>query len=225
MRHDLGLLIDRANPVCLDVGANVGQTIMLLVDNLKDPEIHAFEPSTKTFNTLQTKFKSDRIILYKYGVGSEKGVLDFNNLPNSQLSSFLIPQHFPWSKANRDYESTVEQVQVITLDQFIQEHNMNHVDLLKSDTQGYDLQVLKGAERSLLNGVIKFVLVEINQIEMYENQGTRTDIFRFLEKCGFYIIDNYDKVRHPSDNGTISWNTSLFGRRDNNSVVKYLKPF
>lgn len=225
LEHDLRLLIHAAEPLCIDVGANRGQTIDLLQGIFEKTEIHAFEPSTRMFEYLTGNYANDRVFVYNQGVGDKKGIVEFNNLSDTTMSSVLKLVNIPWSSNEKDYECELEEVQMTTIDDFVKQKNINQVDLLKSDAQGYDLNVLKGAKKSLNTKVVKYVLVEILFMEMYEKQGKYTDYFEFLESCGFYLIDLYEKIRHPEQNGTISWCTALFGRRDNDSVVQYLPPF
>lgn len=222
LSHDLPLLINNPSPTCLDVGANTGQTIDLLKGILSKPIIYALEPSSSTFQTLANNHRaSENVHLFQLGAGNENGELSINKLSTSELNSFLSPAYFPWINDDKAYEIESEKVKVTTLDDFIEKNSIAEIDLLKSDTQGYDLNVLRGAESALRGGKVKHVLVEANFFEMYVDQGHFTDIYRYLEKHDFHLIDLYEKVRNPVHNATVSWCTALFGRRDNtnNSAV------
>jgi len=217
LEHDLPLLIETSSPLCIDVGANAGQTIEFLNETFDKPTIHAFEPSSDTFTILSSKHpQSKRLHLYQKGVGLDSGEKVFNNLPNSQLSSFLEPIEFPWLNENQqdEYNISAEQLVIIKLDDFITENAFKSIDLLKSDTQGYELNVLRGASESLQKGKIRHVLIEMNFFDMYANQVNHIELFRTLEEFGFYLIDLYEKVRNPKHNNSLSWCTALFGRRD-----------
>jgi hypothetical protein len=81
---------------------------------------------------------------------------------------------------------------------------------LKVDTQGYDLEVLLGAEESLKNGLIKNVIVELNFVRMYKGQSSAKEIIDLLARYNILLIDYYEKERQ---NNTLAWCTALFGRR------------
>ena len=52
--------------------------------------------------------------------------------------------------------------------------------MLKIDTQGYDLEVLKGAKETLR--IIDFLFIEASTAKVYENQPLLSDIINFVEK-------------------------------------------
>jgi len=227
--HDLALLINTQNPVTFDVGANEGQTIDELIKYLQSPSIYAFEPSSNVYYSLRKKYTSPNIHLHHCGLGETETTLVFNNMQESTLSSFLEldaneESPFSWKTNPDDYEITTETVQVKTIDQIIEQQKISHIDLLKIDTQGYDLNVLKGAKKALEASLIKYVLVEINFVKLYKHQNNEFEIQEFLKQHDLYLIDYYEKIRRPNQCGTMSWCTALFGNRQNMDAIKYLPP-
>ena len=103
-----------------------------------------------------------------------------------------------------------ETVRIKTLDWFLEQNRISRVDLLKSDTQGYDLRVLAGASESLRRGLINNVLVELNFVRMYAGQSEPDDILNFLAQHGLFLVDYYEKVRQSQ---TLAWCTALFTKR------------
>ncbi|MDQ4077233.1 MAG: FkbM family methyltransferase, partial [Chloroflexota bacterium] len=160
--HDLRVTIANPRPVCLDIGANEGQTITLLQRVFDDPTIHAFEPSHKLFQLLQSKNFGVRVSLHNVALGKEPAKREFINYEKSGLSSFLaldVHGEHPF----RDVEVEArEVVEVETVDRFLQQNRIDTIDLLKIDTQGFDLEVLSGATGALQAGIIRNVLVELN---------------------------------------------------------------
>ncbi len=214
--HDLGVTIANSRPVCLDIGANEGQTILLLQTVFDDPIIHAFEPSGKVFRALRSKDFGAGVSLHNVALGKEPANREFINYEKSGLSSFLTLDargEHPFREVEVESREVVE---VETVDRFLQLNRVDIVDLLKIDTQGYDLEVLLGAAGSLEGGIIRNVLVELNFVRMYENQGSATDIINLLAKYGFSLVDNYEKVRQ---NKTLAWCTALFHRRSQEDVL------
>lgn len=207
---DLRVLIPDRRAVCLDIGANCGQTIDLLRESLADPIIYAFEPSSEMFRTLRGKYTVSDLELINTAVGAVAGQVEFINYESSVLSSALPLVYHPESPFNDTKEKSREMVPVITIDDFLTERKLNHVSLLKSDTQGYDLNVLKGAGKSLTDGIIDYVLVELVFVSMYQKQGGVRDIDEFLDSVGYGLIGHYEIYREAR---TIIWCTALYGRR------------
>lgn len=209
-REDLKLAIGSERPLCLDVGANEGQTIDLLQSLFDRPTIHAFEPSRKMFQTLQLRDFGSGVSLHKVALGNEIKTQEFINYKNSCLSSFLpLDTHAENRFRSVEIESR-EFVEVTTVDRFLQQNRISIVDLLKIDTQGFDLAVLLGAVEALQRGAIQNVLVELNFVRMYSGQSAPRDIIEFLAKHNMCLIDYYEKVRQ---NQTLAWCTALFGKR------------
>ena len=207
---DLGQLIKKESPVCLDVGANKGQTIDSLRKAFRDPYIYAFEPSTKTFEILKSKKFGERIFLYNKALGKKRQNREFINYNRHTLSSFLPLDSDEENRFREEAVNNKEIVEVETIDGFLQHENIGDVDLLKIDTQGFDLEVLLGARNALQSGAIRNVLIELNFVRMYEGQCSPEDIVSILKENDIFLIDYYEKERQ---NYKLAWCTALFGRR------------
>jgi FkbM family methyltransferase len=207
--EDLGMLISTDSPVCMDIGANTGQTIDALLQAFGSPVIHSFEPATATFNELRSKSYPETVYLHNYGIGSTPGELGFRNYRESVLSSFLDLAKTTDNPFVRTPLLETEKVQIDTVDRFLDKHGIEHLHLLKSDTQGYELEVLAGAYASLVAGRISHVLLEVNFIKLYEGQASAIDVFKYLLEAGFQPVDFYEKaMRHQR----MAWCTALFSR-------------
>jgi hypothetical protein len=84
-------------------------------------------------------------------------------------------------------------VQVVRLDDWCEQANLQHVDLLKVDTEGFDLQVLQGAEGLFRQRRVRFVFVEFNDLQSIENAtgGSLLAVDRYLRGFGFRFINTY----------------------------------
>jgi FkbM family methyltransferase len=207
---DLRQLINKESPVCLDVGANKGQTIDSLRRAFRNPYIYAFEPSTKTFKILKSKELGDRIFLYNKALAKKRQNREFINYNRHTLSSFLPLDSDVENRFREVGVNNKEIVEVDTVDRFLHHENIEDVDLLKIDTQGFDLEVLLGAKNALRSGVIRNVLIELNFVRMYEGQCSPEDVISMLKENDILLIDYYEKERQ---NYTLAWCTALFGRR------------
>jgi FkbM family methyltransferase len=77
-------------------------------------------------------------------------------------------------------------IQVITLDSFIDKHNIQSIDLLKIDTEGYELNVLKGASK--YSQKIKLIYFEHHYDDMIIKNYKFGDIHNLLKEKGFKMI-------------------------------------
>jgi hypothetical protein len=88
--------------------------------------------------------------------------------------------------------SAGELVTITTLGSFCAEQNISHIDFLKTDTEGFDLEVLKGAEAMLRSHRIQFILSEAT---LRPDDSYHTSFFRvteYLSRFGYYFVDLYD---------------------------------
>lgn len=173
-------------PLCVfDVGANRGQFLKLAVSELAGYpfSIHSFEPSAATFKMLAEVQGSDsRIVLNRFGLGRAKGELTlYYDQPGSGLASL--------TKRRLDHFGTAfsqsERVTIETLDGYCEGRGIKHVDLLKMDVEGHELDVLLGAQR-MLAGSVSMVAFEFGGC----NIDTRTyfqDFFYFFQGCGMSL--------------------------------------
>ena len=119
------------------------------------------------------------------------------------MTSFLQPVTGAWGTVVRETP-----VQVTTLDEFCVDRDVDHIDLLKTDTQGFDLEVLKGGANLLHDSRIRLIFMEVNFSELYVGQARFDDEYRFLIDNGFRFVSFYDFVRR--DGKTASWCDALF---------------
>lgn len=174
-------------PVIFDVGANVGQSITRARKHWPSSVIHAFEPSEATFAILKKNtFGMPNLHLNQCALGANGGQATFLLYADSVHSSILAPGAGLAPSAVIGEQS----VTVRTVDEYCAEHHIDRVDLLKIDTQGYDLEVLRGAERTLRSAPVVFV--ELTFSDTYAGQPPYYEVLRFLHETGFALGGIYD---------------------------------
>jgi FkbM family methyltransferase len=175
----------------------------------KQPVIHAFEPASATFTTLKNQAPGADVYLHQLAFGEQVGVAEFRNYQQSELSSFLPMNR---NKAENIFAEeavvSVESVQVETIDNFCTTHHIDHIDLLKIDTQGFELPVLRGAANLLGLGKVGVVLLELNFAALYEGQSDPLEILQLMRTHNMRLVDYYEKER--ASGKELSWTTALF---------------
>lgn len=155
------------NSVIIDVGANVGQFAIPIVK--RGHRVISFEPNKQSCDTLKRgvdQYSGDQIEIHCSAAGDESGQVTF--ALKGASTSFVQVEN-----SNKNTSSLVT-VYVERLDDVLANQD---VFLLKTDTQGYELNVLKGAARLLRDGCVRFMLVEFSYGLM---QHSKTDPFALL---------------------------------------------
>lgn len=172
--------------IVFDIGANVGDfTQEILIAN---PEaiIHCFEPSIKTFEKLKERFgNNERVILNNVAVGDFLGEMPLFDSGSGTEHASLIDGLMEGAYKK---ESNCHVVKVVTLDDYIARHGMAYIDFLKIDVEGFEYQVIKGAQFALNKKMIRKILFEFNFMNTYSKVSMRDfeiclsdfDMFRLL---------------------------------------------
>lgn len=174
----------------LDVGANIGQYAESILNNWQC-NIISFEPMQKEF--LLTREKSVKFknwVVYNYGLGDKNEEVNINISQNSYSSSLL-----PLNDETIKYAADIayvdsEKVKLNRLDEIWDELNINDQNiLLKIDAQGYEYNILKGAEK-IMNKIWGLQL-EMSIVQLYKNEVIFEDMYAYVKNLGFdlYIIE------------------------------------
>jgi FkbM family methyltransferase len=188
--------------IFFDIGANWGQTTTKMCNHYSNAKIYGFEPSKNCFESLKTNFDVANVSLHNLAVGSSCGHLEFNEYSWSALNS-LLKRAYGTAKILDTYL-----VEVVTIDEFCKNNSVSYINLLKTDTEGYELNVLKGASSMMEQNRIQFVYVEIFFNENYVGQSSFGDIYNFLLENGFELVRFYDVLY--TDEGLASKTDALF---------------
>ncbi len=104
-------------------------------------------------------------------------------------SSVLVEHH--------DTNAKTETRNLISLDHLLEDSNFTQPDFIKIDTQGYELEILKGGEKTLAHA--EFVLLEVSFLDIYINCPLVTDTLIFMKERGFALYDICTLMRRPLD--------------------------
>lgn len=170
-----------------DVGANIGQSSSNYVRKFKNSRIYAFEPILGTYLKLNNKFKKNkRVITVNAALGAESGQQTVVLQKRSTLNSLNKYRNFGTKSDGHDLET----IKVITLDSFCNENNIEIIDFLKIDTEGYEKEVLIGAINKLKANQIRLILLELG---IKKTKGTTyyNEIQEHLGELGFEPIGFY----------------------------------
>lgn len=205
---DIARFMSSSCPVIFDVGANIGQSAQKFRAMFPFAELHCFEPSPSVFGELKRNVGADRRThLWNCGIGAADGRQRFFENDQSVMNSFLPLGSEAWVKTLAEIN-----VDVQTIDHFCAENQIETIHLLKSDTQGYDLEVLKGAEQTMRAEKVNLVCMELNFADIYLGQGSFGQQYEFLTSSGFRLLAFYEMYRRDD---LAAWADALFIHRPN----------
>jgi len=177
------------SPILIDVGANVGNVSYWFLKTFHNSSVFAIEPGQVCFGVLEKNlsvFDKSRVKLFNSLCSSESNkLLNFNtNDEESSLSKIIDVQGKVTHEANNLVKST-------TLDSLLENENLPHIDILKIDTEGHELEVLLGSKSVLRK--VGYLHIELNQAEYAIG-----DLFNLLQYNGMKIELIDIRVFHKS---------------------------
>ncbi|MCU0822259.1 MAG: FkbM family methyltransferase [Spirochaetes bacterium] len=200
------------SPVIFDVGANIGQSVDKFKKIFPDSQIYSFEPGPDVYAKLRVHCEGMKgVKTYNRGVGSRHTTLPLVENMHSNMSSFLEPGEYAWGGVEKRTNA-----EIITLDSFAKEEKIDYIHILKSDTQGYDFEVFKGAEGLMKENRIGLIYFEFIFVNMYKDLPLFTDVFNFLKEHNYFLVSFYQT--HFQQN-MLSWTDFLFINNDLNHGI------
>jgi FkbM family methyltransferase len=183
-----------------DVGANVGQSAALFSDVFPAATVHSFEPDPESYRQLQRVAASyPRVSAINAAVGDREGDATFYvnefRQTNSLLKAAGNAGQFLVGTHGLDLRSEI-QVQVLTLDGYCADHGIEHIDLLKLDTQGYELKVLDGASGLLGRQAVPLIYLEVGFIPLYQGQPMFPQVYQYLYDRAYRLVWLYESNFH-----------------------------
>ena len=175
----------------LDVGANSGQYGLLVRRCGYRGPIVSFEPLTAAHAKLMDCAAGDRrwTVAERAALGARAARTAINVAENSVSSSlFRMNDRHIVAAPDSAFVGT-EEVDVVALDDCIERYVGAAIGgLLKVDTQGYEMEVLRGAHRSLIDK-IDAVQTELSLVELYAGQPLMLDVCNHLKQYNFSLRD------------------------------------
>lgn len=184
--------------VIFDVGANIGQYSMLTRAMKYKGEIISFEPLNDAFKKLKKNALNDKkwkVNNYALGSKEEKNMINISK--NSFSSSFLNLKENHLKSAPKSLYIGQQEIEVKRLDTIYHQFcTINDNVLLKIDTQGFEKNVIDGAEKILSN--VKILQLEMSIVELYEDETPFLKMIHFIQEKGFTLISLESGFANPT---------------------------
>ena len=190
--------------IFFDIGAHNGETIKLFLKNFNIKKIFSFEASPINFKKLiknaskiEKKYQNVQIIIENLAAGSENKkiiIKQLNETSSSTINELNSNSKYYKKKSffmNEDFRNSFLEVETkqIKLSEYIEKKDLDKIDFLKIDTEGYEHNVLKGLEAKL--SIVSLVMFEHHYDDMLKKDYTFRDIHRLLINNNFKQIYKY----------------------------------
>lgn len=187
--------------IVLDIGANIGFYAKLISKMVgKSGRVHCFEPDKKNFNYLINNTKHiSNVTSYNLAVSNS------NEDIKIYTSKLLNVDHRTYPVNNYD---KVEVIKATTIDELISKGNIQTVDVIKIDIQGFEIAAFEGMKKLLTaNSTIKIV-AEFWPHGLKRAGKSAIELFNFFENLGYGIFEITEKELKPISKNYIEENNS-----------------
>lgn len=218
--HSARLMEKYGIDVVLDVGANNGQYGRELISMGWKQRLISFEPLTVAWQKLKANARPHpHWFAEQMALGANDGTAIINVSQNTQSSSFrdILPAHV--SAAPSSAYVGEEEVRVARLDSVIDDYCLpDDRCFLKLDVQGFERDVLEGAEDSLKRCV--GLQAEMAVTPLYEGETLFSEMVEYLDSLG-YCLMSIDGVFEDEQTGQYAQLEGVFYRLD--EVARFRK--
>lgn len=178
-----------------DIGAYNGETALKYNDHFPKSNIYAFEPFPNSYADLVSNTDQyQNIYAINKGVADKEGISSFNSNKFAPTNSLLDTHEDGASVWGTDLLDTVRtiNVELTTVDSFVEINNIEKIDILKMDVQGAEYLVLEGAKKSIEKGIIKLIYTEIMTLPTYKGQRHFDEMIKLMRTYGFSLFNLYN---------------------------------
>ena len=230
----LKYLIKENAPIIFDIGANDGLSLEEFKTWWRNSIVHCFEPQEECLDILikrSKSYKKSSVIINRTAVGEKAeenvdfyshdintGLSGFNKVNTDSIDSVYLNElkatnsdtklNQYLNKLNRE-----RLVDIIRLDDYMHKFEIDRINLLKIDTQGYEPEVLSGLGKRL--GDVDVIVTELMFYDYYNRRLSFTDIENYLIPAGFQLYDISHIAKNPM-NGRTDWVDVIYV---NNQVI------
>jgi FkbM family methyltransferase len=170
--------------VFVDAGAYIGQYSVQAAGCVgSQGAVVAVEPDTDNFRLLQRNVEANAngcVRLVKGALGHQDGTVEITTVPDDSalctLSDTWVDELYP----DEHLDTQAQTVPLMTIATTMRELGLDHIDLLKVDVEGAEVQVFEGARDCLRSGQIRRIICELHG-------NTAPRVKALLEECGYRI--------------------------------------
>lgn len=193
----------------IDAGACRGDFTAFLVGAFPDASVHALEPDPALCEVVSRFREIANVHAWQVALQEKRGFAKLHVHEDPGTSSLLArPAHGPRYYHRSDRVLATIDVPALSLDEFIAERGASSIALLKLDTQGSELSILRGARKALERATIDAIYTEFFLVPHYEGAPLLGDLIAVLNSFGYSLFDLF-KGPYAS-NGQLRFGDAIF---------------
>lgn len=177
--------IAKQGDVVLDIGANIGETSLRLAQKVQSGgRVFAFEPAQFNYTQLQKNLSLNafkNISAYPLGIGAFEGEFTLYTIDRHNKGKNKISE-------NKSLDAKNETIRLTTIDQFMKSNQIEKVDLIKLDIEGFEMKALKGGQETLKNYRPKLFIEVDNQL-LVEQGSSAKELFNYLISLNYELTE------------------------------------
>jgi FkbM family methyltransferase len=182
-----------------DIGANVGQSALHYNTVFRDPLIYSFEPVLSSFEKLKGNTrKVNNVKCFQLALGDKEETKEIR-IFEENMSTF---NSLVEDSMNTSETSVTEKISITTGDKFCLKNNIERIDFLKIDAEGYEIPVLKGFDNMITNNRIMTIYCEVGFNRKNKRHTYFEIINQYLYEKNYSFYGLYDVSDSGIHNGT-----------------------
>ncbi len=166
----------------VDVGANVGFFSMMVRDLFPKSNIYSIEPVPQIFECLKKNLNDEQSKVFNLAISNASAKVKMSFRKNESAFSHVIRN----SEIDKSSESEIMDVEAVTLDVFCLRNGINNIDILKIDTETFELEVLEGAKETLTKTRLLHIEISIKDNDRYT--FSQINSLLFSAKYNFQLV-------------------------------------
>jgi FkbM family methyltransferase len=194
--HRLFTELVRPGAICLDVGANIGDTTVNLLRLVgSEGRVFAFEPVPHLFRQLEENIAlnslASAVSLHRIALSKETGTSKIGIAEQGYTNQGMAALH---NEGPLRFSQTID-IETVTLDDFVQTQKLVRIDLIKIDIQGAESWFFEGGKSTLLR-FKPDLLFEVSPSDLKAFGLNSVDLLKSVENLGYncYYVSKHGKI-------------------------------
>ena len=179
--------------IVLDIGAHKGEFLNHIKKIKSIRKVYSLEPQKNIFNELLKEIDNKKFFAYNIAISNNNGKqkMQINDFSMTSTLSKLNEKSKYYKIKNLiigNKKKKFEFIKTEKLDFFTKKRKLKKIDLLKIDTEGHELNVVKSGLKTLKK--TKYLLVEFRQNDLYLNYSSSL-LHKMITKNNFELVKNF----------------------------------
>ena len=189
----LNFLKDKNIKIIIDIGSHKGEFLRKVKSITTVKRTYSVEPQKKIFNLLKKQIDNKCSFAHNLAISKKRGIakLKINDFTMTSTFSKVNKKSMYFKIKNLIFANKQNRYEIVkteTLDQYIDRTKLKKIHLLKIDTEGHELTVVKSGPKTLKK--VQYLLIEFRKNDMYLNYSS-LKLHNFLRKKNFSLLKSF----------------------------------